>query len=244
VIHAAGELERIAAGWTAMPSLLVQEYLPHDQTTDWSVHVYCGNEDDCVLAFTGLKVSSFPPYAGVTAVGLTRANEGLREQASAFCRSVGFRGIAGMDWRLDRRDGIYKLLDFNVRIGAKFRMFETDQGIDVVRAMHLDLTGRPVPLGREIQARRYVVGNLALPAALTYWRDRTRARIPRRPPGGVERAWLAADDPVPAAVTSVRWAASLGALVTAKALSTAKARHRESRRVDVSPDAGGSRGTV
>ena len=203
-----------------MPGVLVQEYLPHDQTTDWCVAVHCGESDDRVLALTGLKVRSFPAHAGVTAVGLTRANEALREQAVAFCRAVGFRGIGSMDWRFDSRDGRYKLLDFNVRIGAMFRMFQTHHGVDVVRALHLDLTGREVPDGREIEDRRYVVGDLALAAALQYRHDRaSRPQVQRFPAGGVERAWLAVDDPLPALATLVR------SIPKTRALTSLSGRH-------------------
>jgi D-aspartate ligase len=205
VVRDVTELERLASSWRSMPSVVLQEYLPHERTEDWSVHVYCGREPGCVLAFTGRKLRSYPPHAGVTAVGLTAANEELRDLAVGFCRAVGFRGVAGMDWRLDARDGRYKLLDFNVRLGAKFRMFETDQGVDVVRALHLDMTGRPVPLGREIADRRFVVGNLALAAAGGYRRERrTGLPIRRAPAGGVERAWLAADDPLPGLLVAMR----------------------------------------
>ena len=205
IVRDTPELERLASSWPSMPGVLVQEYLPHAQTEDWTVHVYCGREADCILAFTGVKLRSFPPYAGVTAVGFSAANEELRELAVAFCRAVGFRGVASMCWRLDRRDGRYKLLDFNPRVASQFRMLETQQGIDVVRALHLDLTGRPVPLGREIDDRRYVVGNLALRAAFGYRHDRvTSGRIKRARTGGVERAWLAADDPLPGLLVAIR----------------------------------------
>jgi predicted ATP-grasp superfamily ATP-dependent carboligase len=209
VVRDSSELERIAAAWTAMPGIVVQEYLPHDQTVDWSVHIYCGEAAGSTLAFTGVVLRSFPAYAGVTVEGLTAANHELRELALEFCRAVGFRGIAGMNWRLDIRDGRYKLLDFNVRAGAKFRMFETKRGIDVVRALHLDLTGRPVPIGLEVQDRRYVVGNLALAAALAYRRDAGRIRVRRSPAGGVERAWLATDDVLPGLLTVIRSAPAI-----------------------------------
>jgi predicted ATP-grasp superfamily ATP-dependent carboligase len=144
----------------------------------------------------------------VTVEGVSVANEELREEAVSFCRSVGFRGIGSMDWRFDRRDGRYKLLDFNVRLGAMFRMFQTPESLDVARALHLDLTGRPVPLAREIQSRRYVVGNLALRVGPTYRRDRSAStRVERFAPGGVERAWIATDDPMPALLVTIRSAA-------------------------------------
>jgi predicted ATP-grasp superfamily ATP-dependent carboligase len=214
VVRDDGELARLVSSWPSMPGLVVQEYLPHRATEDWSVYLYCGSKRDCVLAFTGRKLRSFPPYTGVTAVGLTAPNEELRERAVAFCRAVGYRGIASMDWRLDRRDGAYKLLDFNVRVGGRFRTFETERGVDVVRALHLDLTGREVPLGREVPARRFVVGNLALAAALMYRRDGAAPlRLPRRPPGGVERAWFAYDDPIPGVLATIRVVALAGQLM-------------------------------
>ena len=49
-----------------------------------------------------------------------------------------------MDWRRDERDGKYKILDCNPRVGQNFRMFENAAEIDVVRAQHLDLSGRPI----------------------------------------------------------------------------------------------------
>ena len=205
VVADAAALERLAAGWSQMPGVVVQELLPYDRAEDWIVHVYCGDDDARLLSFTGVKLRSLPPYAGVTAVSLSVENAPLRELAVAFCQAIGFRGIADMDWRLDLRDGRYKLLDFNPRVGAQFRMFDTHDGVDVVRALHLDLSGRPLPIGRQIDERRFVVGNLALPAWFGYRKAHTTLeRYDHRRGGGVERAWLAADDPLPGVITAVR----------------------------------------
>ena len=211
VVRDVAELTRLSSGWHAsMPGVVVQEYLPHEETTDWCVAVHCGRDENGVLALPGMKLRSFPAYAGVTAVGLSHANEELCEQTTAFCEAVGFRGIGSLDWRLDRRDGRYKLLDFNVRLGAMFRMFLTVDGIDVVQAAHLDLTGRQVPRAPVVHERRYVVGNLVLASALDYGRARTIPRAARA--GGLERAWLASDDPLPGLLTTLRTAPTLRAL--------------------------------
>jgi predicted ATP-grasp superfamily ATP-dependent carboligase len=204
VVRDAAALERLASGWERMPGLVVQELLPYDRAEDWIVHVYCGREPGRTLSFTGVKLRSLPPYAGVTAVARSVENAQLRELAVGFCRAIGFRGIADMDWRRDLRDGRYKLLDFNPRVGAQFRMFETLDGVDVVRALHLDLTGRELPLGRQVDDRRFVVGNLALPAWFGYHGVRTTVSRYEGHDGGVERAWLASDDPMPGVVAAVR----------------------------------------
>jgi hypothetical protein len=79
-------------------------------------------------------------------------------------------------------------------MGAQFRLFENQSGIDVVRAMHLDLTGRAVPEGEQRAGHRYIVENIDLPALLAYRRSGyTTPHAPARA-SGTELAWLAGDD--------------------------------------------------
>ena len=111
------------------------------------------------MAFTGKKLRSHPAFAGVTTLGVSVLNELLRRQTEMLLKAIAYSGIMDIDYRLDKRDGRYKLLDFNPRIGANFRMFEDRAGMDVVRALHLDLTGRsvrplPVVLERHQLQRR------------------------------------------------------------------------------------------
>ena len=123
-----------------------------------------------------------------------------------LARRIGFHGIVDLDIRLDRRDGRFKLLDFNPRVGAQFRVFETDAGIDVVRALHLDLTGRSVPAGRPVNGRGMVVEHLDVPAMLAYRHVRPEPGSTPHAPGRVECAWWAADDPLPFFVMAARFA--------------------------------------
>jgi D-aspartate ligase len=196
------------------PSVLVQEYLPPDQAEDWITHLYCPADGSPPLVFTALKIRSWPPDAGVTTRARALRNPPLAEQAGEFCRRVGYRGVADLDWRFDRRDGRYKLVDFNPRTGAQFRLFETEDGVDVVRALHLDLTGRPLPPRTRQRARAYTVGQLDLASAAVWaWRER---RLPPefRPRRSTERAWLCVDDPVPALAESVLFGGSVASRVT------------------------------
>jgi predicted ATP-grasp superfamily ATP-dependent carboligase len=191
------ELRRLVASWTTMPSALMQEYVPPEIARDWIAHAYVGEDPEHCVIFTGRKLRSWPPQAGVTTYAYTRWNAELSALTREFCRAVGFRGICDLDWRFDARSGQYKLLDFNPRLGAQFRLFERGDGVDVVRAMHLDLTGREVRAGDQVDGRRYIVENLDLPAAIASGRAGDREAAPA-PPTHRELAWLAADDPMPA----------------------------------------------
>lgn len=179
--------------------LLFQEYIPPEFGQDWFFHGYCDDASECLVGFTGRKLRSYPAHAGPTSLGRWVPNQELRRQAEELFRAISYRGVMDLDYRLDLRDGRYKLLDFNPRLGAQFRLFEDDQGIDVVRAMHLDLTGRAVPKGRPIPGRGFIVENHDPLASWQYRRDDglTLWEWWRSLAGVRETAWFAADDPVP-----------------------------------------------
>jgi D-aspartate ligase len=118
-----------------------------------------------------------------------------------FLQAIGFVGIASIDARYDRRYGTYQLLDVNPRTGAAFRVFENVHGIDVIRALHLDLSGREVPRGPQREQRTYIVEPYSLRSRRAY-RDAglTRRAWLRDFVTADERAWITRDDLRPATV--------------------------------------------
>jgi predicted ATP-grasp superfamily ATP-dependent carboligase len=208
------ELRRLVDSWVTMPTAMLQEYLPRDRASDWIAHAYFGADRDVV--FTGRKLRSWPPQAGVTTYAYTSSNPEVVALTRELCRRVGFRGICDLDWRFDARASEYKLVDFNPRLGAQFRLFERGDGVDVIRAMHLDLTGRDLRSGSQVDGRLYVVENLDVPAHIAYWRAGELEHAPS-PCRHRELAWWASDDPLPALVGGVCSAAFGGrALLTGK----------------------------
>jgi predicted ATP-grasp superfamily ATP-dependent carboligase len=61
-----------------------------------------------------------------------------------------------LGYRYDARDGQYKILDVNPRIGSTFRLFVGRDGLDVVRSLYLDLTGQTVPPDTMNVGRRWM----------------------------------------------------------------------------------------
>jgi hypothetical protein len=72
-------------------------------------------------------------------------------------------------------------------------MFEDDGGVDVVRAMHLDLSGRALGPGRQVEGERFLVENLGFPARLHYRNEPQPPRIPNAPTR-LRLAWFSLDD--------------------------------------------------
>ena len=50
-------------------------------------------------------------------------NSTIYEMTTNFMKSIGYKGILDIGYRYDRRDGKYKVLDINPRIGSTFRHF-------------------------------------------------------------------------------------------------------------------------
>jgi predicted ATP-grasp superfamily ATP-dependent carboligase len=190
--------------------VLLQEYLPPSdgsfpsRAVNWFAHVYCFRDDRPPLVFTGMKLRSWPPGAGVTTRGIAVAEPQLAAATAEFCRAIGYRGIGDLDWRLDPRDGLFKLVDFNPRTGAQFQLFRTTSGVDVVRAQYLDLIGRQVPDGCQIDGRELIVEHLDTVSRIA---GRVLGREEPVHPRPVRRepAWFAWDDPLPFAVATVRF---------------------------------------
>jgi D-aspartate ligase len=197
------ELMLLAQKWPESPSLMFQEYLPRDTAEDWIFHGYFDAHSTCLTAFTGIKLRSWPPHAGVTVHGRSVSNEHVAELSTKLCRQIGYQGIADLDWRFDRRDGRYRLLDFNPRVGAQFHLFRTEAGIDVVRALHLGLTGRHVPSSRQIEGRGLVVENLYAAAMFSRRRSAEPIALPQK--GKTAFAWIALDDPLPFLAMAIRF---------------------------------------
>jgi D-aspartate ligase len=196
VVHDAEDVAALRARFGRRPEgsdVVVQEYLPDEDAEDWFVHGYCSATSEVTRIFTGRKFWSWPPRAGATAYARTERNEQVEHAVRELCGRVGYCGIFDTDWRYDRRSGTYSLLDFNPRVGAQFRMFEDDGGVDVVRAMHLDLTGRRIPPGDPVAGERFFVENFGVAASASYRKEPRPAEIPGAP-RRVRLAWYSRDD--------------------------------------------------
>jgi D-aspartate ligase len=76
----------------------------------------------------------------MTTLGRSITNDVLLHHAQTLLKAISYAGIMDLDFRFDERDRQYKLLDFNPRIGAQFRVFVDDNGLDVARALYCDFS--------------------------------------------------------------------------------------------------------
>jgi predicted ATP-grasp superfamily ATP-dependent carboligase len=180
-------------------AVILQEYIPGDAPSVWMFNGYFDESSDCVLGITGQKLRQYPPYIGQTSLGCCIENLTVQELTRRFMKAVGYRGILDIGFRYDARDGQYKLLDVNPRVGSAFRLFVAQNGLDVVRALYLDLTGQQVRPAAARERRKWVVENYDLVSSAKYYKDGAlRPGEWLRSFRGVEEsAWFSRDDLLP-----------------------------------------------
>jgi D-aspartate ligase len=133
--------EVLASGHPA----LVQSYLTSSDDNLFSVSLYVDQKGEVPAVFARRQVRQYPPNSGTVTLAISERNPDLVANAMHFCQSIGYRGIAGLEYKRDREDGQYKLLDFNPRLMLSDGL-TAYCGINLPLMQYLDLTGqRPAP---------------------------------------------------------------------------------------------------
>ena len=213
------------------PNLMLQEYIPGGEDTVWMFDGYFDDDSECLFGITARKLRQTPIHTGSTSLGVCEDNPVVDATTRRWMKELGYRGILDIGYRYDDRDGTYKVLDVNPRIGATFRLFVADNGMDVVRALYLDLTGQEFDPGRPVAGRKWISFR-DFDTALKHWRagNLTPRQYLRSLVGVRETSQLAVDDPAP--ILHVIWLwLSLDMKRRSRLLSSAacKVRARSSR---------------
>lgn len=138
------------------PNVMLQEYIPGRDEDVWMFNGYFDGSSRCLAAFTGQKLRQHPAHMGIATLGVCRHNQEVIDMTVKLLSGLGYHGLVDIGYRFDRRDGRYKVLDINPRLGGAFRLFVDRHGTDVARAMYLDLTGRAVPAIEPWEGRSWI----------------------------------------------------------------------------------------
>ena len=152
-------------------NLMVQEYIVGPEDNCWIFHGYFNDKSECLAGFSGKKLRQYPAYGGHTCLGVCVRNPAVEEISIRFLKAVGYSGIVDIDVRYDARDGQYKLLDVNPRIGANSRLFVSQGDLDLARTYYLDMTGQAFNFEPAVEGRKWAVEDYDFLACLRYWWD-------------------------------------------------------------------------
>jgi len=181
------------------PNLMIQEYIPGGDDQVYIFNGYFNEQSECLASFTGFKIRQFPIHTGCASLGECSWIEEVANQTTDFMKRIGYKGILDIGYRLDPRDGRYKVLDINPRLGGAFRLFVAENGMDVVRALYLDLTGQKMFPVVPREGRRWLIEDFDIISTFHYFQEGSLGvRQWLKSFKGVEEgAWFSWKDPLP-----------------------------------------------
>jgi predicted ATP-grasp superfamily ATP-dependent carboligase len=125
--------------------VLVQEMVPGGDALLRVAACYMDSRSNLVAAFTARKVLQVPAGFGTGCIVETADCPQVLELASKLLRSIGFSGIAEVEFKWDEASRQYKLIEINPRPWDQHRLGAA-AGVDLIRAAYHDLTGAaPLP---------------------------------------------------------------------------------------------------
>ena len=140
--------DQLIGAWTEATahgfSVLVQDFIPGSDTHGVNYNAYLGRHGEAVEA-TAQKLRLSPPRTGFPRVVVTRQIPELVEPARRLLQAMGFQGFANVEFKLDARDGAYKLMEVNGRHNFS-GMLSLKAGINFPWIMYRHLIeGEPPP---------------------------------------------------------------------------------------------------
>jgi D-aspartate ligase len=195
------ELFQLASTLVPADELMVQELIPGGGSQQYA---YCAFFKDgrAVGRMMARRLRQHPPMFGKasTYVETVDINE-LESTSSRLLAAINYYGLVELEYKLDARDGCYKLLDFNARTWG-YHSLGASAGVDFPYLLYKDQIGQPVEQCRATPGVRWVRLLTDLPTALLELR---RGRLDWRAYVGSLRAAdveavFSRDDPVPGLV--------------------------------------------
>jgi len=125
------------------PRMIVQEVIPGGDDHLYYVPSYLDRNSRILGAFIGRKVRVTPIHFGSASFVETIYDQKLLELNRKLLHSVKYRGLVGVEYKLDPRDGEYKLIEVNARWGL-WDGLGAYCGIDLAHIAYLDAIGQKV----------------------------------------------------------------------------------------------------
>lgn len=116
--------------------LIIQDYIPGDDTYMWDSVFYVSSEGKAqlsTLAQVVLQEHTVTAIGNYTAL-ITRYDEELMKKLQHFLEAIGYVGFANFDLKYDERDGKYKVFEVNIRQGRS-SYYVTALGHNMARYM-------------------------------------------------------------------------------------------------------------
>ena len=134
-------VEALAAG--GVDSFLVEK-IPGPDDLLCSYNTYLDEAGTALFDFTKRIIRRHPKNMGLATYHITAHVPGLKERSLRLWRHVGLQGLANAEYKMDPRDGEYKLIECNARFTGATPLAAAC-GLDLADFVYRQVVGLPAP---------------------------------------------------------------------------------------------------
>lgn len=120
--------------------VIAQEVIPGEDHCQWVCNCFFDRQSNMVQAFSFNRLRLSPSHYGVTSYAKSQHNEAVIKLSKKLGKALGYVGPAMIEFKLDSRDGEYKYIELNPRLGM-CNYFDTRCGINNAFACYQVLSG-------------------------------------------------------------------------------------------------------
>lgn len=132
--------------------VIIQEYIPGGDENLFGYTSYITESDKVIAEFYSQKLEQIPKNFGVMRCGVSNSKAPVASQSMDWLEDIGYTGLSYIEYKLDDRDGCYKLVELNARSWLNMFM-ATNSGINFPEKIYHHLTGK-----QEVRTSRQVDG--------------------------------------------------------------------------------------
>jgi len=133
---------------TPISDLIVQEFVPGPSENSVYYVGYRDRNGRMITSYLGNKIRTLPEGLGSETLLRSVHNESLLRYGDEILERLDYRGPVGIDFKYDQRDGAYKVIEINCRVGIN-DCYLMKYGIDLAYIYYLDSRGIEVKPVRE-----------------------------------------------------------------------------------------------
>jgi predicted ATP-grasp superfamily ATP-dependent carboligase len=123
--------------------LVVQEIVPGEDCRLVYISFYLDHNSNPLGIFAGRKYRVLPTGFGSASYARSMYDPELEKRALSVLKAVGYRGLGGIEFKLDSRDNQYKIIEFNARFGM-WDGLGAKCGVDLAYLAYCDAINIPV----------------------------------------------------------------------------------------------------
>jgi predicted ATP-grasp superfamily ATP-dependent carboligase len=134
--------------------VLFQEVIPGPAANIYGIAGCFGHDSQPLALFGYHRMRGWPPLIGLNTLIESLPLSELRPQANlvaGYLRSIGYYGVMEAEFKLDPRDGRYRLLEINARSWFQ-NSFPTRCGLNIILKAYLDAVGTTTPYSEDYRA--------------------------------------------------------------------------------------------